>query len=793
MPGINQLRARYLFISLSMLLQLLLQHCYAGTNQLLRQLALLILISIAAVPRAWAQSGDATLRVVVITEEEGTPVIGANVIVTGPQGDTLHTGATDIYGFLEFSDVAPDTYGIRISYIGLQTHRGTVTLEDDETRIYRAALARTTAELGEVVVGVSRGAVNREAGMQTITVRDISRMPTLGSGGDLTMYLQTLPSVVVGGDRGGELYIRGGTPSQNLVLVDNMPVVKPFHISSLFSAFPQETISSVDLYAGGFGSKYTGATSSVLDVSLRQSNMRQFSGQASASPYMITLRAEGPLTVDRHSLMFMGRYSAIEETGPTLTGRDVPLQFSDMLARYSINWSGFTCNITGLQTLDRGRINPDRDVVLDWTNTTVGLRCLGYAEELENTIDFTIGYSGYQSTETGIDNTTRESGIGMGYLRLDNEGELMGLPMDYGFRLDFTRYKAELDERFADIRGEGVRFADLGSSLNLLMTTLSLYSSVEWQPSEDVTVIPGLASQARISDMQLTFEPRLRISWHPDGSDRQEVNFAAGRYFQMMEGITDERDAGTVFYVYKPIDEDDPLPESLHAILGYRREFGRNFAASLEGYGKTYKNFPVAQWTREPGNTVRTALAEGLTYGADLQLEFTLRPFYLSLGYGWSEVIYEAATEDLAAWLDEPVFRYNPSHDRRHQLNITSSYEFAGFTARLNWRYSSGAPYTRIFAYDLALNIPNQDPLQNQGQAQTLYSTPFDGRLPSFHRLDVSLGRTFDLAPKVTLDVDAGAVNAYNITNVFYFDVNTLQQVNELPLLPYVSVSTRFN
>ena len=199
----------------------------------------------------------------------------------------------------------------------------------------------------------------------------------------MSVYLQTLPGVVTSGDRGGELFIRGGTPAQrNLILVDKMPIVKPFHISNLFSAFPQSVISNVDLYAGGFGAEYVGATSSVMDVSLRQ-KYEKISKSVASSPYIISAIAEGPIEMNQQSLMVMGRYSVIEEIGPELTGEDVPLKFSDMLARYSVNWEGLTCNVTALHTYDRGKINPKRNVSLGWENTAIGARCLGYSEELK--------------------------------------------------------------------------------------------------------------------------------------------------------------------------------------------------------------------------------------------------------------------------------------------------------------------------------------------------------------------------------------------------------------------------
>jgi len=755
------------------------------------KLSLLFIVLLPGI--LFAQNESSTLRVLVLSEDDGTTITGATVMLTKPGADTLYISVSDVHGFIEFSNIPAQTYQIHVSFIGLDTHRELITLDPGLIKIYRAELPSDMAELGEVVVtGQRSGAVRREAGLQTITGEDLRRVPSAGPGGDLTAYLQTLPSVVTSGDRGGELFVRGGTPYQNLVMVENMPIIKPFHISNLFSAFPQEALSSVDVYAGGFGAEYSGASSAVLDVSLRQGSMRQYQGQVAVSPYIISYQFEGPVKTDRQSFFLMGRHSVIEQTGPHLTGQDVPIQFYDLTARYSINWPAMTCNITGIRTHDNGQINPLRDVSLSWSNTVAGIRCLGFAEGLNNAIDFTIGYTGFESSELGIDNTGRTSNIDMGYMRLDNNINLFDIPTNYGFKLDFIRYLAQLDELFSDRSRVEARFVNFGEALDEISVILSTYLSLKWEPSSKFTINPGFTSQASLRDISPTIEPRFRLTYRPTGGNNREFHLALGRYFQLYEAITDERDAGTVFGVYKPIGSADPYPESLHAILGYRQRFTRHIETSIEFFAKSNKNIPVARWTREPGNTLDTGLAKGAAYGIDLQVELNAAPFYLSVGYGIAEVTYEAPADELVAWIDRDIFRYNPTHDRRHQFNVIGTYRFGKFAANVNWQYASGGTYTRIFAFDLALeNIRRQNPIKDQGRAVTLFSEPFDGRFPNFQRVDVSLNRPFDLSMNLSIETELGVINSFNTRNIFYFDVNTLQQVDQLPLVPYLSITTR--
>lgn len=737
----------------------------------------------------------ATLRVMITSEEDGNPVLGANLILKSPDEDTLQVGTSDTDGFFEFSNIEAREYRLTISYIGFQTHREQVNLEPGETKLVNTALSVSTEMLDEVRIQVAGGAARREAGRQTITAEELGRIPTPGPGGDLTMYLQTQPGVVTTGDRGGDLHIRGGTPAQNLILVDNMPIIKPFHISNLFSAFPQATINSVDIYAGGFGAEYIGATSSVLDVTLRPGNMREYQSQVASSPYMLSFQAEGPLRQDDQSLMIMGRRSIIEHTGPVFSGEEVPLDFYDMIGRYSIQRPGISCSMTAIHTYDEGQINPHRQIMLDWTNSVVGGRCLGYSEQFDNTFDVTIGYTNYSSSEGGIDQNIRTAGIQKGYLRLDLEQDFWGLPLDYGFSWELTRILADLDDPFAEVQEDaGMRFSTLTASIDEYISSLKLYATVNWNPNEYFTVKPGLAYQIKQSELNASFEPRLRVNWKPDGTERREITLAAGRYHQMLEGITDERDAGTVFYVWTPTRHGEPLPRSLHGILGYRRDFGIGLEYNIEAYAKDHKSIPVSEWTREPGNTIRTAYADGFTYGADVRFEVDRYPFYALMSYGIAEVTYEATAEDLVAWIDQSVFSFNPAHDRRHQFNLIGSYQLGDFTASINWQYASGRPFTQVYAYNIALNnLPFQNPVEVPGRPQTLYSEPYDARLPGYHRLDIAIERKFIISPWLTVETEIGAINSYNSRNIFYFDVNTLQRVDQMPFLPYFSLKADIN
>lgn len=741
----------------------------------------LVLFWIAPAP-SFAQS-TTTLRVLVNSGEDGGPLIGANVFLLEPESrEIVKSGATDNDGFIEFRGIDAGEYLLQATYIGFKDYLETITVGEKDIRVERINMAVEVAALDEFVVEAERLVTTGEVGMRKISRRDISRIPSPVFGGDLGSYLQTVPGVITSGDRGGELYIRGGTPSQNKVLVDNLPVVKPFHIFNLFSAFPKQAIQSVDLYAGGFGAQFNDATSAIIDVNLSPGNFKEFSGSGAVSPYIASVDIEGPVgSNEDQSFMLMGRKSIIEQTSPNLTGDKKPFDFYDVIGRFSYSGDNYTCNFTGLYTYDNGKINNFRNINLSWQNAVAGGRCLGFAENFNHPIEITAGYSYFTNAEKGLDQTERESDVGQLFFKFDHEENLFGLPFDYGLKLNFRTYNATLAERFTRLE-----------SFNDKQAVVSLYASTVWEPNEYLRVEPSLGAMGTLITTP-TFEPRLRILYKPGGSDDIEISAAAGRYYQTLTGLSDVRNAGTVFKVWQPIERDLNIPSALHGLLGYKQQIGDHFIFNIEGYVKDHKNISVTKWDPVAKLETGTTKADGFAYGGDAQIEYQNDPLYFMVSYGYSKVKYEAATDDLGAWLNQPVFSYNPRHDQRHKVNSIVSYEIGGFTANASWEFGSGQPYTRVYGFDLGLRIPEQDPRKDPGTARTLYSRPFGGRLPVYHRLDVSVERSFQLSTDFKLSAEIGAINVYDRNNIFYYDSNTLRRVNQTSLLPYVAVQAQIN
>ena len=745
-----------------------------------RTLSLLLAAIVLGGPAA-AQT-DGIVRGVVTSAEDGEVLQGANVILTGVDSDIRRTAVTDANGFYEIRNVVPARYRVRTSYVGFATHRDTLDVSA-ERRSYNVALSPTAQRLDEVRVEVERGGAQRQAGLQTVGAQDLDRIPTPGSGGDLASYLQTLPGVVAGGDRGGGFNIRGGKTSQNLFLVDNLPLVKPLHISNFYSSFPQGAVKGADVYAGGFGAEYMGKISAVVDVTLRKGNMQEYAGSASVSPFVSSARVEGPIEKGRQSFLAIVRRSTVEETGPLL-GRDVPLSFYDVTGRYSLQREGASCSLTGLRTHDKGRLSNERNTELSWSNTAVGGRCLLFGTGLDHALKISAGYTRFENSAGRVDSAERTAGLQRGFFDLEQEREMSWGTLQLGMRAQFTSYKFEVDQKFT--------FSQSGRPFG---GALNAFGAVETELGEHFTFAPSLGFQIHSRTFPPTYEPRLRLTYRPDGTDQQEVSLALGKYHQMSQGITDTQDAGTEFTIWTPEPVTDTPPRALHGILGYQQQILDNLGVSVEGYVKDIANIAVPEWSVLDRFETNLTPAGGLTYGVDARVELTTNSFYLFAGYGWSRVTYEAAQDDLGAWIEGSVFEFSPSHDQRHQVNVVSEFQVGDASANLSWEFGSGRPYTRAYGFDLAPDIASQltPPVNESGQALVLFDEPYGERLPPYHRLDASVSRPFDLSSRTTLEAKVGAINVYDRRNIFYYDISRDNVVNQIPIYPYVSITVSVN
>lgn len=732
-----------------------------------------------------SKAQTATLRVQVISNKDGAPLIGANVRLLSYDNKKLKQGGTTgKHGFIGFSGIAAKKYRLVISFVGFKTSKKIIELKEGEIKNIIIRLRVSTSNLPELTVTGETNVTTGNVGVQQISPADIERVPSPSVGGDLVSYLRTLPGIIQTSGRGGNLYIQGGIPSQNKVLVDNMPVIKPFHILNLFSAFPAQTVQNVDVYTAGFGAKYRDVNSAVIDVTLRPGNYNKWEESISASPYLASLELEGPINKGTTSLLLLGRKSLIGQTSSAIYGDKKHIKFSDITARLSSHGQNVTCNATVLYTYDRGRINPAREIGLSWKNVVIGGNCLVFSPNLKNPLNITAGYSYFRNQTASHTAKTRYSSISNFFLKFNSKANAGNIAIHYGANFSGRQYSFSLHQRFTNSYAFG------SSDQGILSAYLAMVYSNSF-----LSIRPSIGVLYTFHQTP-AFEPRLRLAFHPGGNKNIEISMAGGKYYQTNFAISDVRNAGSVFQFWQPIGKNEhSLPRAIHALIGYKQRID-NFVINLDGYIKNYKHILVPKWTPVARFNTTTAPANGFAHGFDLQVKFDKQPFFFSLKYGYADVVFKAASKNLGAWIKAPVFRYHPAFDQRHKVNVLASYKTRAITANISWSFGSGQPYTKVYGFDLVPDILKRFYplviLTSPGTARALYSRPYGQRLPTYHQLDISVEHTFKFSKSFSLKTKAGAINLFDRKNILYFDSNSLQRVNQPGILPYIAIQTTF-
>jgi len=306
--------------------------------------SLLILLTLLCSSMAFGQS-TGTVRGFLYEEKSGEPIIFTAVGLKG----TNFGSNTDVNGFYQISQVPAGEYTLKVSSMSYDDIEETITIGSGKVENKNLFLKKASVELGVVnISGKAKEAKTQvRMSVEKVTPKQIKALPSIGGDADLAQYLQVLPGVVFTGDQGGQLYIRGGTPIQNKVLLDGMIVYNPFHSIGLFSVFDTDILRNADVYTGGFGAQYGGRISSIMDITTKDGNKTRLAGKISANTFGSKLLLEGPLKKQvrgsgSSSFVLSAKTSYLDQSSKVFydyvnDGAGLPFSFTDLYGKVSLN------------------------------------------------------------------------------------------------------------------------------------------------------------------------------------------------------------------------------------------------------------------------------------------------------------------------------------------------------------------------------------------------------------------------------------------------------------------------
>ncbi|MFO7791020.1 MAG: TonB-dependent receptor [Bacteroidota bacterium] len=750
-----------------------------------------------------AQTGS--IKGFVYDEETGEACVFTNVYIE----NTNLGAATDANGFFNINKVPEGKHTLTITYMGYDTLRTEVKVTPGGINSGNYYLTPSSVVLDETVISAEQRekATHVRTSVTKVEPTEIKRLPTIGAEPDLAQYLQVVPGVIFTGDQGGQLYIRGGSPIQNLVLLDGMTIYNPFHSIGLFSVFDSDIIKNTDVYTGGFSAEYGGRISSVMDIRMRSGNKKHFAGKLSLSPFGAKVLAEGPFKKfekgkSSATYIVSAKTSYLNETSKylyTYINDSLPFSYTDIYGKVSYNSpQGSKLNVFGFNFTDQ--VNYGALSNLNWNSSGIGSNFVVVPPGSSVMIKANMSYSDYGIEITDANNVPRRSEIsgfdgGLDFVYFFGKDEFIWGIETRGFTTDF-QYQNSIDRMISQKENttELATYANYKANLGALILNPSM--RIHYYASLD----------------DVSWEPRLGVKYNIN--ERLRLKFAGGLYSQNFIAANSDRDVVNLFYGFLSGSDNIPdefdgervthkLQKSQHAIFGVEYDFTRHFDVNLEGY---FKNF--SQLTNINRNKIYEdspenegisdfykkdfIIEKGYAYGADIVFKYDYKRIYIWAVYGLGWVKRIAGDEK------QILEVYAPHFDRRHNVNLLSTYQLGkdrSWEISARWNLGSGFPFTKTKGYYEQLPLYtgiNADYWQMNGSVGIIYDEINQGRLPMYHRFDINIKKKFTFSERSELELSASVTNVYNRDNIFYFDRINNEQVNQLPIMPSFGLSLTF-
>lgn len=738
-----------------------------------------------------------TIRGTLFDKETGEPIIYGNVYL---ENTTIGTN-TNIDGIFTLPKVDAGSYTLSATYLGYDTISVNINLQDGQVLNEQLYISESGLSIDVVNITAEKDIARNEVKVSKLTIspQQISYMPAAAGEPDIAQYLQVIPGIISTGDSGGQIFIRGGSPVQNKIMLDGLTIINPFHSIGFFSTFETDAIRNVDVLTGAYNAEYSGRISAIVNINTKEGNKKRIAGSLSASPFLSKAFIEGPIikfsekSGNSTSFMFSQKYSYIDRTGPSIypyvspnSKNPFPYKINDTYGKLSVvAKNGTKVNLFGFNYIDQ--FNKEKVANISWRNYGGGANFNLILENSNTAVSGLVGYTNYKIAFNQVEELPRESALSNFVGRLDFDNYFKNSLLKVGFEVnanstDFTfwnPFKVLLEARQNTIKGSG-------------------YVKYRHKFFDKLIIEPGIRAIYYSALKSASFEPRIGLKYNV--SDNIRIKAAAGLYSQDLISTSNERDVVNLFTGFLTAPEErvfklntdvrvkDNLQKSTQSVLGVEFDLFTNVALNLEGYYKLFNQLIVVNRTKLESTDANYVTEEGEAYGFDVSVKYQTPNIYFWVTYSNSYVNRNDGEQI-----------YPTLFDRRHNVNLVGNYKFGNrnsWNVGLRWNFGSGFPFTQtqaFYTYYPFENGASTDVVsENPKGVGILYSDKRNGgRLPSYHRLDLSIAKKIIFDDYRNLEITASVTNAYNRHNIFFFDRVTYNRVDQLPILP--SVSLKFN
>jgi len=644
------------------------------------------------------------------------------------------------------------------------------------------------------------------------------------------------------------LFVRGGTPDQNLNLLDGFTVYHVDHFYGFFSAFNANAIKDVQLYKGGFESKFGGRISSVVDLTGKTGNTQEFSGSAGISAISANLALEIPFAKNRGSIFFAGRrsYTDIIKSG----------LYNDIFDLYNQEPANNTQQAPGGGPAGRGgnggrvaqaEVEPsfffhdingkisyrpsDKDII--------AISVYNGADNLDNSRDVNsnnLGFGGGQNGDVAFVNSTNDLtiwgnwGTSLKWGRQWNSKWYTNSILAYSnyfsqrdliSRSEITRDDSTTirnqgtieDNNLKDITLKidneyllnnsnqlefGLQITNNDISYNLTRndtidildrkdkgTTYSIYAQDRWTPLKRLSLIPGIRVNYYDVTEQVYYEPRFTATYKV--APKINLKGAWGKYYQFATRIIrEDLSQGSRDFWLLANGESNPVSSSIQYIGGISYETEK-YLFDVEAYYKDLSGLSeyTLRFAGPRSREYNELFYQGTGYSKGVEFLAQKKAGNYT---GWISYTLGQVMYDFPELADDP---YPALHDQTHEFKIVNSLSVGRWDLAATWVYATGKPYTSpVGTYEVTLLDGNTESYVSIGEKNAF-------RLPDYQRMDISASYNFFLG-KAKTQLGLSIFNLYNHTNIWYKNFEIIEgdmvaiDVTTLGITPNVFFNVKF-
>jgi ferric enterobactin receptor len=753
-----------------------------------------------------------TMTGIIRDKTNGEALPGASIYIKG----TTIGASTNTDGYFTIIKIPTDTSTIIVQYLGYEKTEVFLTPETKKTNLL-IEITQQSQTLNNVIVTGYRDDIvfvkKAEVSTVKLTPKKLEMLPSLGER-DIMRSFQLMPGVSASNESSSGLYVRGGTPDQNLVLYDGFTVYHVDHLYGFYSAFNSNALKDVQLYKGGFESKFGGRISSVTEITSKEGNQKNFNVGGDLSLLSINLYAEMPVGKKFSSIIAFRRsykgalYNSIfdkfnkthEVSAPQRTmpgpmgggGRfsqnsQVTSYFYDLNGKFTYRAgekdiislsifngtdkldnsiasdigefgpSGSSFSMSSTDLTKYGNVGSSLKWSRKWNSKLYGNTILSYSNF----------YSNRDRTQDGtmIDSNNVSQVNKTGILENNNL-------KDYSFKSDYNwDIINNIQVQFGVfVTNYNIKYTYAQSDTTTILnrTGQSLLSGFYLQNQlkffkDKLLIKPGI----RISSYEITnkiyYEPRANISYNL--TKKLTLKGATGKYYQFANRVTREDIlSGSKDFWILADGNSIPVSSSIHYIAGISYE-ADNYTFSVEGYYKKIQNLTEYSLRIRPspmGVNYDESFFTGNGYSKGIEF---LAQKNSGKFNGWVSYTLGEARNHFDVYSDT----YFPANqDVTHEFKIVGLYKYRRWDFSANWIFATGRPYTAPSgAYSINL-------LDGTTQDYFTVTSKNSVRLPDYHRLDISanykllLGYRGDKIRREIGYISFSLFNVYNRKNIWY-------------------------